>query len=805
MTEESGIRLPALYGIAKALIFSGSRQETLREAVEALSKALNARNAIFWTFSPEKSALTPEVTVLTESVKTRNVSRSADFLGETYRSNKPLILSGEEIQQYKHFQFSEGGSAESVLCFPFRGRKELEGILEFINRSGAEKTFTQRDSDFVKEALELIAAAVRRWAASEDQTHHQLNAITRLTLLYDISQIFHSTLEMNELLPVITEKIRDIQEAETCTIWVKDESGEKFQCSHSAGGYSEFFQNFTARLDEDPAGEAIKSGEGILLEDASQEERLLKRLKNPEETPLITYMNAPLVCREKILGVLEVMNRVEGEAYFNEEDHFLLNELAQQAAASIYNANLLATERKAQELDALLKVSHEITSTLDLNHVLLSAVNHAAGLIAFDRASIALVERGKVQISAVSGQMEVDRKSSEMRELGQILEWAADLKKGLYISELNGVIATDNEEQREKFKAYFERTGFKTFVSIPLKDEEGELGVLCFESAQPYFMDERHLEVSGILSNHLSVAIRNAQLYRQVPLLDLMKPIMKKKAEILKMPRNRKIAWLGGAAVLALLLAIVPWNMAVQGNVTVLPWLRTGVVSEVEGIIRDVKLREGDIVQKGKAVATLVDEDYKLAIERYQTRKDMLLREISRSESAFDATSAQLKRIELEQMDHEIRFSADQLARTQLVAPVNGVIVTPRIEEKAGLLIRKGEEFCEIADMKTIRAEIALDEVDVSHLKAGQKVAVKMNSYPTSKFYGEVKLLGATLQEGTSGNHYVVQAEISDPQVLLKQGMVGKAKIETGSHSVGYVLLRKPFYFLWKKLWVWLP
>ena len=76
-------------------------------------------------------------------------------------------------------------------------------------------------------------------------------------------------------------------------------------------------------------------------------------------------------------------------------DQFLLNDLATQAAVSIHNANLLAAERKAQELDALLKISHEITSTLDLNRVLLTIVNQSANLIPYDRASISLVDRGK--------------------------------------------------------------------------------------------------------------------------------------------------------------------------------------------------------------------------------------------------------------------------------------------------------------------------------------------------------------------------------------------------------------------------
>jgi RND family efflux transporter MFP subunit len=432
-------------------------------------------------------------------------------------------------------------------------------------------------------------------------------------------------------------------------------------------------------------------------------------------------------------------------------------------------------------------------------------VNQSANLVPYDRASIALVDRGKVDIGAVSGRIEVDKKSQEMRDLQNMLTWTAGVKKGMYVSELNEKILTEREEDQEKFKTYFEKTGYKSYVALPLKDEEGELGILCFESATPYFLDERHLEVISILAYQATVAVRNAQLYRQVPLVDLMKPIIQKKAQIMKMPKTRKIAWATGIAAALLLLILVPWNMKVVGDVTILPALRTPVVSEVEGIVQRVHFREGDRVDKGKEVAELKDHDYRLALESFLSRRDVLFKEISRSESQGDSTTARLKRIEIEQVNREISFSEDQLGRTKLRAPVEGVIITPRIEEKTGQLVRKGEEFCEVANVNKVRAQVAIDESDLSYLKTGQKIALKMNSYPTTKFYGTVKHLGSELTGNESRRYYILEAEIENPEEQLKSGMVGKAKVETGYRSIGYVLLHSPVRFLWKKIWVWMP
>jgi GAF domain-containing protein len=802
MTIQSTTRLPHLYRLAHNLLSCKSKQEAVQTSLESICHALEATSGILWEFSAEKGALKSTNTFFHgKGIKTRNISPGSDFLGEAYRSGKPLILKSESLSN-KHLQFGDGNEPSSILVFPLRAKGETDYVFEFIHHDGTNKTFSVEDIDFVNQSADMYLMSLRNWKTREDQTNSQLHAITRLTLLYDISQIFHSTLELSELLPIITEKIREIHEGETCTIWVPD--GEKLKYAHSSGGYAEIFESLKT-LEDDPACDVLKTREGILFEDGSQEERLQKRFANPEETPVITYMAAPLSVNDELLGVLEVMNRVEEEPYYSEVDQFLLNDLANQAAVSIHNANLLAAERKAKELDALLKVSREITSTLDLNRVLLTIVNQSAQLIPYDRASIALIDRGKVKIESVSGRIEVDKKSQEMKDLHSMLTWTVGLGKGVYVSELNQKIVTEREEDREKFKAYFEKTGYKSFVALPLKDEEGELGILCFESATPYFLDDRHLEVISILAYQATVAIRNAQLYRQVPLVDLMQPIIQKKAQIMKMPRTRKIAWASAIGAALLLLILVPWNMKVVGDVTILPALRTPLVSEVEGIVQKVHFREGDRVIKGTEIALLKDYDYRLALEGFQSRRDVLSKEVSRSESQGDSTTARLKRIEMEQMDREISFSNDQLSRTKLRSPVDGIVITPRIEEKAGHLIRKGEEFCEVANVKKVRAEVAINEGDLSYLKNGQKIALKMNSYPTSKFYGVVTHLGAELTGKESNRYYILVAEIENPDELLKSGMVGKAKVETGYRSIGYVLLRSPVRFMWKKIWTWLP
>ena len=55
---------------------------------------------------------------------------------------------------------------------------------------------------------------------------------------------------------------------------------------------------------------------------------------------------------------------------------------------------------------------------------------------------------------------------------------------------------------------------------IPLKDDEGIVGILHFEASSADFATQRQRELAGILANQATVALRNARLYHQVPLAD---------------------------------------------------------------------------------------------------------------------------------------------------------------------------------------------------------------------------------------------------------------------------------------------
>ncbi len=233
---------------------------------------------------------------------------------------------------------------------------------------------------------------------------------------------------------------------------------------------------------------------------------------------------------------------------------------------ALHHVRQYQAEKRVAELDALLAVSREITSTLDLDKVMRTIVNATSALIRYDRCAIAILQRGKLRIGAVSGAAEVDRKDPSVLRTEALLEWVYFGGANVAVTRLeDGTISTDRPETEEKFRTFFDASGRNAFYGVLLEDDEGKLGVLGFEATEPLEFDAETRDLLQILVNQATVAVRNAQLYQQVPLPGFLRPLAERTRKLREQPASRTRRWALGGAVALALLAVLPWNVRVSG------------------------------------------------------------------------------------------------------------------------------------------------------------------------------------------------------------------------------------------------
>ena len=241
-------------------------------------------------------------------------------------------------------------------------------------------------------------------------------------------------------------------------------------------------------------------------------------------------------------------------------------------------------------------------------------------------------------------------------------------------------------------------SGMRGFYAVPLADDDGRLGTLSFESSNPDFLGPAHLEMIKILSAQATVALRNASLYREVPFIDLLKPVLDRKRRFLALEKRRRAALVVGGVGALLFLLVFPLPLRVVGDATVGPAQSVLIQPEVEGTIQRVQVREGDTVTAGTVLATLSDWQYRAQLAAAQAKYETAVSQMNRALNGNDGGEAGVQRIQADLWASELTRARERLERTQLRAPINGVIVTPHVEDLVGRKLLPGDTLAELVD-----------------------------------------------------------------------------------------------------------
>ena len=544
----------------------------------------------------------------------------------------------------------------------------------------------------------------------------------------------------------------------------------------------------------------------------------IRRNRIPEDDPVATEnpsypvrsaLAVPLVEDEISIGALVVANKRGRHPEFTAEDEELLNDLARQAVRALRTARQHEAEKKVEELDALLAVSREITATLDLDKVMQTIVNATAALIAYDRCGIAIQEKGKLRLGAISGATEVDRKDPDARRMEELLQWVYLSGTDTAVTQTeDGEITADRPETEEKFRALFQETGLRSFFGVLLKDEEGKLGVLGFEST------------------------RAARLRRgnARPALDPRQPGDRRRPQRPALParsrwpasgsrssrgsaslgadaRSDAAAWPSGIAVAVLALCILPWPLRIAAPARVLPGRRASVTSLVDGVVGDGPA-PGGRPRRGRAKSSppsrtrATRPSSPTPGRRWRSRraKWRAHERPATPGAVFDAASRR------DEARARIALEDERLAQTRLKAPAGGVIITPRIEERVGQLLPRGVELCVVADVKTLTAEVAIPESEAGLVAAGQPATLKFNPFPGRSFHGTVERVGARVrEEGDRALRDRRGRDLEPRRRSSRRACSAPAKVRVGTRRVITALFRKPVRYLWNKVWPLLP
>ena len=729
------------------------------------------------------------------------VAETVDFeagtLGAVVAKRELLVFEGSDLprEEYSHLDIRR--KLVTLAYVPLLVNDTMIGTIELVH---CEQQFPEAMLDALNEIAELAAPAIAAALYYESERNTNLHSISRVTQMYDLEKVFNSTLEMDPLLGTIATKFQEVMNVQGINLWMV--SDDVLQLVECAGADPTVQVGMVQKQGEGIAGDISDSGEPVLIED-SEDERLQKRNQGIEEGAVFSIVAAPLMEHETLVGVVEAVNRLDGVP-FDEDDQFLLANISETASNALHNASLLQAERKLEILEALVKVSSEITSTLDLDRVLDAIVNGPSSVIPYERAAIALEQRGSLRVSAISGVAKINPQDPNTSRLQELLEWASLSKESIFVVQHGDEVEEDRPETRAKFEKYFADSGMRAFHALPLADDDGTVGMLSFESSDPDFLGTAHLEMIKVLAGQATVALRNASLYREVPFIDVLEPLLEKKRRFMALEKRRRMALVAGAVLALLFLAGFPLPLRVDGPALVTPARSAHIQSEVAGVVQRVNVREGDSVKQGAVLATLADWQYRSELAAAQAKYETAVSQMDRALAANDGREAGILRAQADYWSSELIRARERLEKTVLRSPIDGLVATPHLEDMVGRSLNPGDTFAEVVDTSKADVDVSIDENDVPLLRTGDGASVKLEGFPTRTFHGEVAIISPISQLEGPARVFYARVSVPNKDGLIRAGMQGRSKISTGWSPAGQVFFRRPAMWLWSKIWSWI-
>ena len=642
------------------------------------------------------------------------------------RKNLWFAASGVTREAYAHLDVRQ--SISSLAYVPILLDETLLGGIEIVN---FDTPLLPDILDSLTPLADFAAIGIASALGYESERNAGLQSITRLTQLYDIEKVFNATLEMRSLWEVICSKVQELTEGTGVNLWMVDK--DDLLLVQQAGVDPTLEVGARETESDGIAGEVSSNGEPLLV--AGDDARLVQRNQGAGDAPITSLIASALMDGESLVGVLEVVNCGD-EQVFDDDHLFMLVQVSGSAAQALHNASLLEAERKVEILHTLVSVSQEIASTLNQERVLEAIVNQPQRVIPYDRGAIALDERGSLRIKAISGREQLNPSDPDVQRLESILRWVSGLEQQVQVSERAGEIDDPRPETREKFRNYFASSDSRGFFATPLADEEGQLGILSFESSDPDFLSEAHLEIIQVLANQATVALRNASLYKEVPFIGVLEPILEKKRKFMALEKHRRSVALASIAAVILFLVLVPMPMRIDGEATIAPSRTDFVRANFDGVLEKVYVREGDRVQAGTVLAEMQNWEQTAELARTQSKYNTAVEEMNRALAMNDGALAGRKRVDAEYWRSEEQRARGKLDATQLRAQIAGVVATPHVENMSGKMLTAGTPVMELVDTSAVTVDVAVPERDVALLRAGASAGVELESFPTRTFHG---------------------------------------------------------------------
>lgn len=554
-----------------------------------------------------------------------------------------------------------------------------------------------------------------------------------------------------------------------------------------------------------PAGASPSACLAAAAQTALQERRSFVRRAEPPARGVVAARETFAVAQPLLLGgalhgaiVLEVAARPEAE---------LVSVLRELAWGSAWIEGLLQradASRERGRRDRLRTAFELLASALEHERFQAAATafaTEAATLLGCDRVSVGFVRRRRVHVRALSHSAHFAKRANLVRALEGAMDECLEAHAAVLFPTSGEGAASVGRGHEELARQY----GAGGVLSVPLVRGEDVCGVLTLERSPERPFDAETVafcESVATLAGPLLELARLEDRWLAAKALDRLRELGRRLAG----PQHTALKLgVAGAAVLALFLLFAKGDFRVTAKVVLEAKELRAAAAPFDGFVAAGLARAGDLVEQDQPLGRLDDRELRLERMKWASQLEQTLTQYRQALAEREAAKSVILGAQIEQARAQLALLEDELGRTELRAPVSGVVVSGDLSQRLGAPVERGSVLFEVAPLDAWRVILQVDEHDVDEVRPGQRGSLVFSAFPEEPADFAVETVTPVAVAAEGKNTFRVEAKLDETPPNLRPGMEGVGKIEVDRRRLSWIWTHEIVDWVRLALWKWLP
>ncbi len=226
--------------------------------------------------------------------------------------------------------------------------------------------------------------------------------------------------------------------------------------------------------------------------------------------------------------------------------------------------------------------------------------------------------------------------------------------------------------------------------------------------------------------------------------------------------------------------------------------------SELDKAETAVRVRENEIAE--------IEASIRVVSETGDREADLKARELAEAESELRLMQAgnrpeliRQTEAEVGKLQTQVDNLSEELGRTEVRAPIDGVVATPFVERKLNEFLEAGDELMRLVEISRVTVEMLVPEKELADVRPGNEIRMKPRSFPSLEIQGRVDFIAPVAQSVNEQQMVVVRSEVPNDGLMLKPDMTGVAHIYCGERRIIDLMTRRIVRWIRTEFWYLLP